>query len=113
MQREHLTSAQLRCVPRSLLADANTIGACSQDIPLDVVYEDAHLLVLNKPAGLVVHPSPGHESGTLVNAVLHHCNLPAVRVLPGQLPPASLDADWGAGVFSISACARNMYVLGC
>ena len=74
-----------------------------QDIALDVVYEDAHLLVVNKPAGLVVHPSPGHESGTLVNAVLHHCNLPAVHVLPGQLPPASLDAEWGAGVLAITA----------
>ncbi len=54
--------------------------------------------MVNKPARLVVHPSPGHESGTLVNAVLHHCNLPAVHVLPGQLPPASLDAAWSAGV---------------
>lgn len=44
-----------------------------EDIPLDILYEDADLLVLNKPAGLVVHPSPGHDSGTLVNALLHHC----------------------------------------
>lgn len=42
-------------------------------IPLDVLYEDADCLVLNKPAGLVVHPAPGHASGTLVNALLHHC----------------------------------------
>jgi 23S rRNA pseudouridine1911/1915/1917 synthase len=41
-------------------------------IPLDVLLEDEHLLVLNKPAGLVVHPAPGHWSGTLVNALLHH-----------------------------------------
>jgi len=45
-----------------------------EDIPLDVLYEDDALIVLNKPAGLVVHPAPGHPSGTLVNAVLHHCN---------------------------------------
>jgi 23S rRNA pseudouridine1911/1915/1917 synthase len=42
-------------------------------IPLDVLYEDAHLLVLDKPAGLVVHPAPGHHRGTLVNALLGHC----------------------------------------
>lgn len=44
-----------------------------EEIPLDVVYEDADCLVLNKPAGLVVHPAPGHATGTLVNALLHHC----------------------------------------
>jgi 23S rRNA pseudouridine1911/1915/1917 synthase len=42
-------------------------------IPLEILFEDAHLLVVNKPAGLVVHPAPGHYIGTLVNAVLHHC----------------------------------------
>ena len=44
-----------------------------EDIPLDVVYEDNDLVVVNKPAGLVVHPAPGHYTGTLVNALLHHC----------------------------------------
>ena len=44
-----------------------------QDIPLDIIYEDDDLLVINKPRGMVVHPSPGHDSGTLVNALLHHC----------------------------------------
>lgn len=44
-----------------------------QDIPLDVVFEDDHLIVVNKPAGLVVHPAAGHPDGTLVNALLHHC----------------------------------------
>ncbi|HRR34796.1 MAG TPA: RluA family pseudouridine synthase [Kiritimatiellia bacterium] len=44
-----------------------------QAIPLDILYEDGDLLVLNKPAGLVVHPAPGHADGTLVNALLHHC----------------------------------------
>lgn len=42
-------------------------------IPLDILFEDDEVLVLNKPAGLVVHPSAGHEGGTLVNALLHHC----------------------------------------
>jgi len=44
-----------------------------EDIPLDVRYEDEHLLVLYKPAGMVVHPAPGNYSGTLVNALIHHC----------------------------------------
>ena len=42
-------------------------------IPLDIRYEDDHVLVINKPQGLVVHPAPGNERGTLINAVLHHC----------------------------------------
>ena len=45
----------------------------AQDIPLDVVYEDDDVIVVNKPKGLVVHPAPGHADGTLVNALLHHC----------------------------------------
>ncbi len=44
-----------------------------EDIPLDVVYEDADLIVVNKPSGMVVHPAFGHHSGTLVNALMHHC----------------------------------------
>ncbi len=44
-----------------------------EDIPLAVVYEDRHLIVLDKPAGMVVHPATSHQAGTLVNALLHHC----------------------------------------
>lgn len=44
-----------------------------QDIPLDVVYEDDQLIVINKPAGMVVHPAPGNPDGTLVNALIYHC----------------------------------------
>ena len=44
-----------------------------EDLPLDVVYEDHHLIVIDKPAGLVVHPAPGHAQGTLVNALIRHC----------------------------------------
>ena len=50
-----------------------------EDIPLDVVYEDAYLIVVNKPAGLAVHPGPGHAGHTLVNALLAHCpDLPGI-----------------------------------
>ncbi len=45
-----------------------------ENLPLDVVYEDGDLIVINKPAGMVVHPAPGSPSGTLVNALLHHCD---------------------------------------
>ncbi len=51
-----------------------------EDIPLDIVYEDEELIVINKPRGMVVHPAPGHTRGTLVNALLYHCgeNLSAI-----------------------------------
>lgn len=53
--------------------EADEIAVEPQDIPLDVVYEDQDVIVVNKPVGLVVHPAPGHPDGTLVNALLHHC----------------------------------------
>lgn len=49
------------------------MAAAAQDIPLAVAYEDEHLIVVDKPAGLVVHPAAGNPDGTLVNALLHHC----------------------------------------
>ena len=55
------------------LPDPAPIEAAPEDIPLDVVYEDDDVIVVNKPKGLVVHPAPGHPDGTLVNALLHHC----------------------------------------
>jgi 23S rRNA pseudouridine1911/1915/1917 synthase len=52
---------------------AEDSGLVGEDTPLDIVYEDEHLVILDKPAGLVVHPAPGHASGTLVNALIRHC----------------------------------------
>jgi 23S rRNA pseudouridine1911/1915/1917 synthase len=49
------------------------LNLAPETIPLDILYEDQHLIILNKPAGLVVHPAPGHDSGTLVHALLAHC----------------------------------------
>lgn len=49
------------------------LDAFPEDIPIDIIYEDRHLLVVDKPQGMVVHPAAGNTSGTLVNAVLHHC----------------------------------------
>jgi 23S rRNA pseudouridine1911/1915/1917 synthase len=54
------------------VAEPRAIALEPEAIPLSVLYEDEHLLALDKPAGLVMHPSPGHGSGTLVNALLHH-----------------------------------------
>ena len=56
------------CIP-----DPTPVEIVPQDIPLDVVYEDGDVIVVNKPVGMVVHPAPGHPDGTLVNALLYHC----------------------------------------
>src|SRR5471030_1469918 len=53
--------------------EAKPAEAQPEEIPLDILFEDKSLLVVNKPAGLVVHPAAGHEEHTLVNALLHHC----------------------------------------
>lgn len=57
-----------------ILPEPNICVAKPQEIPLDIVYEDNDLLVVNKPKGMVVHPAPGNTDGTLVNALLWHCN---------------------------------------
>ena len=62
------------------------IGLVPQDIPLDVAYEDGDVIVVNKPAGMVVHPAPGHSDGTLVNALLYHCEN-SLSGINGELRP--------------------------
>ncbi|KAJ7957915.1 RNA pseudouridine synthase [Quillaja saponaria] len=61
-----------------IISELQPLRAEPENIPLDIVYEDEHLLVVNKPAHMVVHPAPGNTSGTLVNGILHHCSLPNV-----------------------------------
>ena len=56
-----------------LIDDPKPVDITPEDIPLDIVYEDEHLLVVNKPKGMVVHPAPGNDCGTLVNALMYHC----------------------------------------
>ena len=56
-----------------ILPATQDIALEAQDIPLDIVYEDADIIVVNKPRGMVVHPAPGHTDGTLVNALMYHC----------------------------------------
>ena len=82
-----------------------------EEIPLDVLHEDGHILVLNKPAGLVVHPAPGHLTGTLVNALLAHC--PDLSGIGGVSRPGivhRLDQDT-SGVMVVAKSQRAMDVL--
>lgn len=84
----------------------------AQDIPLDVVYEDAWLLVLDKPPGLVVHPAPGHEDGTLVNALLAHVR--DLRGIGGELRPGivhRLDRDT-SGLMVVAKDEPTLNALG-
>ncbi|MDP3723297.1 MAG: RluA family pseudouridine synthase [Candidatus Omnitrophota bacterium] len=79
----------------SLPARAGDAPLTPQPIPLEIVYEDAHLLVVNKPAGLVTHPAPGHWDGTLVNAILWHLQQAEGSRVQGQgvtlhPPPSTL-----------------------
>ena len=68
------------------LPDPEPIEALPQDIPLDVVYEDTDVIVVNKPVGMVVHPAAGHPDGTLVNALLYHCGN-SLSGINGKLRP--------------------------
>lgn len=68
------------------LPEAEEPEARPEDIPLDVVYEDGDVIVVNKPVGVVVHPAPGHPDGTLVNALLHHC-AGSLSGIGGQMRP--------------------------
>ena len=69
-----------------VIPDPEPVEIVPQDIPLDVVYEDEDVIVVNKPVGLVVHPAPGHPDGTLVNALLFHCGQ-SLSGINGQLRP--------------------------
>ena len=62
------------------------VDVIPQDIPLDAVYEDGDVIVVNKPVGMVVHPAPGHPDGTLVNALLYHCKN-SLSGINGELRP--------------------------
>ena len=66
------------------LPPVRSIEAVAQDIPLDIVYEDDYVIVVNKPQGMVVHPAPGNPDNTLVNGLLFHCTLSGIN---GELRP--------------------------
>ncbi len=69
-KKTKLRAGDVLTVTRPAVADYEV---APEDIPLDVVYEDADIIVINKPVGMVVHPAPGNETGTLVSALLYHC----------------------------------------
>ncbi|PWA89735.1 development/cell death domain, Galactose oxidase, beta-propeller [Artemisia annua] len=73
------------------ISELQPLKAEGEDIPLDIVYEDDHVLVVNKPAHMVVHPAPGNATGTLVNGILHHCSLPTSSVQDQELLSDSED----------------------
>jgi 23S rRNA pseudouridine1911/1915/1917 synthase len=68
------------------IPDPVKTAAAAQEIPLDVVYEDGDVIVVNKPRGMVVHPAPGHAEGTLVNALLAHCG-DSLSGIGGEIRP--------------------------
>ena len=85
----------------------------AEDIPLSIVYENDELLVVDKPAELVVHPAPGHSGGTLVNAVLHHC--PEIAGVGGEKRPGivhRLDKET-SGLIVVAKNDRTHHFLQC
>ena len=68
------------------LPEPEAVDVVPQNIPLDIVYEDGDVIVVNKPKGMVVHPAPGHSDGTLVNALLYHCG-DSLSGIGGELRP--------------------------
>ncbi|MCR8845726.1 RluA family pseudouridine synthase [Paenibacillus sp. SC116] len=67
------------------MPEPESVDIVAEDIPLDVYYEDSDVIVINKPRGLVVHPAPGHTSGTVVNALMYHCK--DLSGINGELRP--------------------------
>ena len=85
--------------------DPVAVDLLAEDIPLDVVYEDSDIIVINKPSGMVVHPAPGNESGTLVNALMAHCG-DSLSGINGEIRPGivhRIDKDTSG----LLVCAKN------
>ena len=94
------------------LPEPEPVEAAPQDIPLDVVYEDADVIVVNKPSGMVVHPAPGHPDGTLVNALLYHC-AGTLSGIGGALRPGivhRIDRDTSGLIIAAKNDAAHQYL---
>lgn len=94
------------------LPEPEPVEAVPQDIPLDVVYEDADVIVVNKPSGMVVHPAPGHSDGTLVNALLYHC-AGTLSGVGGALRPGivhRIDRDTSGLIIAAKNDAAHQYL---
>lgn len=96
---------------RVSIPEAEPVSAAPEAIPLKILYEDRDLVVIDKPAGMVVHPAAGHHGGTLVNALLHHCD--DLAGIGGELRPGivhRLDKDT-SGILVVSkndACHQHL-----
>ena len=91
-------------IVRVIMPEPTPSEAVAEDIPLDIVYEDEHLIVVNKAKGMVVHPAAGNLSGTLVNALLYHCG--SLSVINGEERPGivhSIDKDTSG----LLVCAKS------
>ena len=94
------------------LPEPEPVEAVPQDIPLDVVYEDADVIVVNKPSGMVVHPAPGHPDGTLINALLYHC-AGTLSGIGGALRPGivhRIDRDTSGLIIAAKNDAAHQYL---
>ena len=94
------------------LPEPEPVEAVPQDIPLDVVYEDADVIVVNTPSGMVVPPAPGHPAGTLVNALLYHC-AGTLSGVGGALRPGivhRIDRDTSGLIIAAKNDAAHQYL---
>jgi len=96
------------------LPEPEPLDVLPQDIPLDVRYEDADVVVVNKPVGMVVHPAPGHPDGTLVNALLYHCG-DSLSGINGVLRPGivhRIDRDTSGLIIAAKNDAAHLSLAG-
>ena len=96
------------------IPDPEPVDVAAQDIPLDVVFEDEDVIVINKPVGMVVHPAPGHPDGTLVNALLHHCG-DSLSGINGALRPGivhRIDRDTSGLIIAAKNDAAHLSLAG-
>ena len=90
------------------LPEPTSLELVAEDIPLEILYEDEYLIVVNKPAGLTTHPAPGHYTGTLVHAILHHC--PSVKSVGHKSRPGIVHRlDKGTGGVLVVAKEQKAY----
>jgi len=96
------------------IPEAESLNLEPEDIPLDILFEDEHLIIINKPAGMVVHPSHGHDTGTLVHALLHHCtDLPGINGVerPGIVHRLDKDTSGSLVVAKTEAAHQGLSTL--
>jgi len=101
-------------VYHALIPEAQAMQLVPEDIPLDILFEDEHLIVINKPAGMVVHPSHGHDTGTLVHALLHHCpDLPGINGVerPGIVHRLDKDTSGSLVIAKTEATLQGLSLL--